>query len=111
MDDPIPQFTHFVTALKEEFPGLAYIHIIEPGVAGDQYYDVQFQQRHAANDFLRDIWAPNAYITAGGYNREDAISQADNRENELVAFGRVFIANVSLPPMYPFNVSFSLINY
>lgn len=96
MDDPIPQFTHFVTTLKEQFPDLAYIHVIEPRVAGDRDHDVRSQKNHAANDFLREIWAPNPYITAGGYNRENAISQADDRENELVAFGRIFIANVSL---------------
>lgn len=65
-------------------------------MAGDRNHDVRAQKRHAANDFLRDIWAPKVYISAGGYDRDDALRQADERGNELVAFGRIFIANVSL---------------
>ncbi|KAF5353345.1 hypothetical protein D9756_007794 [Leucocoprinus leucothites] len=97
MEDPVPQFTHFVTTLKQEFPDLAYIHVIEPRVAGDRDDNVRGQKPHAANNFLRDIWAPRPYMSAGGYDRQDAIRQADERENELVAFGRTFIANPDLP--------------
>ncbi|KXN86852.1 putative inactive dehydrogenase EasA [Leucoagaricus sp. SymC.cos] len=95
IDDPVPQFSHFVSWLKQEFPDLAYIHVVEPRVAGDRDNETRLQRRHAANDFLRDIWFPKPYISAGGYNRQDAIRQANARENELIAFGRVFIANVS----------------
>ncbi|KAF9444072.1 NADH:flavin oxidoreductase/NADH oxidase [Macrolepiota fuliginosa MF-IS2] len=110
MDDPLPQFDHFVSTLKSEFPDLAYIHVIEPRVAGDKDHDTQTNKRHAANDFLRNIWAPKPYISTGGYDRADAIRQADERENELVAFGRIFISNPDLPmrlekdiPLTPYN--------
>ncbi|KAJ3576064.1 hypothetical protein NP233_g693 [Leucocoprinus birnbaumii] len=97
MDDPVPQFTYFVTRLKEDFPDLAYIHVIEPRVAGDRDHNVRAEKPHASNDFLRDMWAPRPFISAGGYTRQDAVKQADERENELVAFGRTFIANPDLP--------------
>ncbi|KXN87829.1 putative inactive dehydrogenase EasA, partial [Leucoagaricus sp. SymC.cos] len=95
MKDPIPQFTHFVTTLKQEFPDLAYIHIIEPEVVGDK--DNHDSVKHANNDFLREIWTPSPYLTAGGYDRQKGIREADARSNELVVFGRTFIANPDLP--------------
>ncbi|KAF9446928.1 FMN-linked oxidoreductase [Macrolepiota fuliginosa MF-IS2] len=97
MNDPLPQFAHLVSALKLEFPGLAYIHVIEPRIAGDRDHDIRGNKPHASNDFLRNIWVPKPYISAGGYRRDDAMHQADEKENELVAFGRTFISNPDLP--------------
>ncbi|KAL9710806.1 hypothetical protein Ac2012v2_006344 [Leucoagaricus gongylophorus] len=56
MQDPVPQFSHFVTALKQEFPGLAYIHVVEARIAGGETIDVQGRDFYTANDFLRAIW-------------------------------------------------------
>lgn len=92
MEDPVPQFAHFVRALKQEFPDLAYIHVIESSVNDDQNNNAG---AHTANDFIREIWWPRPYISAGGYKRDGAIRRTDARENELVAFGRNFLANVS----------------
>jgi NADPH2 dehydrogenase len=47
-----------------------------------------------SNDSLRALWAPKLFISAGGYTRETALVAAE-RGNELVAFGRRFLANVS----------------
>ena len=33
MEDPIPTFSYLVKRLAEDFPELAYLHVIEPGVA------------------------------------------------------------------------------
>lgn len=96
MQDPVPQFSHFVTALKQEFPGLAYIHVVEARIAGGETIDVQGRDFYTANDFLRAIWSPRTYISAGGYDRQSAMQRSDEGENELVAFGRQFISNVSL---------------
>ncbi|KAJ3576063.1 hypothetical protein NP233_g692 [Leucocoprinus birnbaumii] len=97
MDNPIPQFTYFVEKLRREFPDLAYIHVIEPRVAGDRDDNVGAQKSHSANDFLRDIWAPKPYISAGGYSRFNAVQRTQERQNELIAFGRWFISNPDLP--------------
>jgi NADPH2 dehydrogenase len=35
-------------------------------------------------------------VSAGGYTRDSAIEVANKHANELVAFGRHFLANVSL---------------
>ena len=34
MEDPIPTFSHLVRRLADDFPELAYLHVIEPGVDG-----------------------------------------------------------------------------
>ncbi len=48
-----------------------------------------------SNDFIREIWAPRAIISAGGYTRQSAIETADTK-GDLIAFGRPFIGNVSM---------------
>ncbi|KAJ7248981.1 hypothetical protein C8J57DRAFT_1357353 [Mycena rebaudengoi] len=48
-----------------------------------------------SNDSLRALWAPKLFISAGGYTRETALVAAE-RGNELVAFGRRFLANPDL---------------
>lgn len=90
MADPLPQFAHFVTALKERHPNLAYLHLIEPRATGDQS---RVPGDHESNDLLREIWQPRPYISAGGYDRESAIQDADEK-GVLVAFGRMYTSNV-----------------
>lgn len=86
MADPKPQFSHFVNKLLDAHPDLAYLHAIEseePSV-------------EESNDFLRDIWAPKPFITAGNYARDTAIERA-GATGDLVAFGRFYISNVRGP--------------
>jgi NADPH2 dehydrogenase len=93
MDDPIPQFSHLVSSLKERHPKLAYIHVVEP-ISGK--VDRVRADVYESNDFLREIWQPSPYITAGGYvTRENAVKVADEKGG-LIAFGRMYISNVSL---------------
>ncbi|KAI0826127.1 hypothetical protein BC629DRAFT_1586969 [Irpex lacteus] len=50
----------------------------------------------SSNDFIRTIWKPRPFISAGGYSRELAIKAAEEKE-DLVAFGRHYIPNPDLP--------------
>jgi NADPH2 dehydrogenase len=90
MDDPKPQFIHLVTELKKRHPQLAYLHVPEPVASGPQ---VRKHRDGENNDFLREIWAPKQYISAGGFNRASGIAAAEKTE-ELYAYGRWFISNV-----------------
>ena len=47
-----------------------------------------------SNDFLRKIWAPRKFMSAGGFTKDLAVDATNANPNELVAFGRHFIANV-----------------
>jgi NADPH2 dehydrogenase len=90
MTAPVPQFSHFASVLKERHPKLAYIHVIEPRIDGN------LDRTVAAHDFLREIWHPLPYISAGGYvTRENAVEVA-NLERGLIDFGRMYISNASL---------------
>ncbi len=112
MADPVPTFTYLVTKLAQDHPDLAFLHQVEPGLAGGWDIDAKigevrgdpslssssvaltFMDRAAqSNDFIRKIWLPRPLISAGRYTRESAIARAEET-GELTAFGRLFISNV-----------------
>ncbi|KAL1943308.1 hypothetical protein VTO73DRAFT_4383 [Trametes versicolor] len=93
MADPIPTFTYLVTKLAQDYPDLAFLHQVEPGVAGGWDIDAKTGE---SNDFIRKIWFPRPLISAGRYTRESAIARAEET-GELTAFGRLFISNPDLP--------------
>ncbi|RPD77283.1 NADH:flavin oxidoreductase/NADH oxidase [Lentinus tigrinus ALCF2SS1-7] len=106
MEDPIPTFTYLVSKALERHPDLAYLSVIEPGVAGAG--DIKIRSGES-NDFLRKLWLPRPLMSAGRYTRESAIKRADET-GEMIAFGRRFIANPDLPlrlrkniPLTPWN--------
>ncbi|GLB45612.1 putative nadh flavin oxidoreductase nadh oxidase [Lyophyllum shimeji] len=106
MKDPVPQYTHLVTALCEAHPSLAYLHVVEPRISGDNDRESAV---HESNDFIRAIWQDRPYITAGGYTAQTAMAAAE-RGSEFVAFGRHYISNPDLPlklkrnmPLTPYN--------
>ncbi|KAF8190891.1 hypothetical protein BJ912DRAFT_316140 [Pholiota molesta] len=96
MKDPIPQFTHIIQSLKDSHPNLAFLHLVEPRIAGAGDADKSHSEVPESNDVFRKIWAPKPLITAGGFTRESAIKRADE-EGDLIAFGRLFISNPDLP--------------
>ncbi|KAJ7234560.1 NADH:flavin oxidoreductase/NADH oxidase [Mycena rebaudengoi] len=84
MEDPIPAFSYLVQSLRDSFPNLGYLHIVEPRTEGPK-------------SFIRTIWGPTrTLISAGGYNRESAIARAE-KTGEIIAFARSFLANPDLP--------------
>ncbi|KAF7296329.1 Oxidored-FMN domain-containing protein [Mycena chlorophos] len=91
--DPIPTFTHLTIQLKTRFPDLAYLHVIEPRVSGTEDATPAIG---ASNAFIRDLWSPKPFLTAGGYTRDSAIKTAEEN-GDLVVFGRAYIANPDLP--------------
>ncbi|KZT63182.1 NADH:flavin oxidoreductase/NADH oxidase [Daedalea quercina L-15889] len=93
MTDVKPTFAYLVSQLAQKYSDLAYIHVVEPRVSGYINREVQPGE---SNDFLRDIWRPRRFISAGGHTRDSAFDFAE-RNDDLVAFGRFFISNPDLP--------------
>ncbi|KAJ7239766.1 putative NADPH2 dehydrogenase chain OYE2 [Mycena haematopus] len=91
--DPRPTYTSLVTQLRDRFPDLAYLHVVEPRVDGSETVDIKDGY---SNDFIRGIWGDRRLISAGGYTRETAIAAAEEK-GDLIAFGRSYIANPDLP--------------
>ncbi|KAH9945554.1 NADH:flavin oxidoreductase/NADH oxidase [Amylocystis lapponica] len=93
MDNPVPTFSYFASQLVARHPDMAYIHAVEPRAQGGEDREVQAGE---SNEFLRAIWAPRPFISAGGYDRARALATVEEKGG-LVAFGRLFIANPDLP--------------
>ena len=92
MEDPVPQYTHVVTRIRELYPELAYIHVIEPRADGDATREVVNASQ--SNQFIHDLWAPRPLISVGAFDRELGLAVAE-KEGHLIAYGRPFLANVS----------------
>ncbi|KAJ6541621.1 hypothetical protein B0H19DRAFT_958591 [Mycena capillaripes] len=92
-DNPKPTYAHLVTELRERYPDLAYLHVVEPRADGGETVEVKDGY---SNDFIRDIWGDRRLISAGGYTRETAIAVAEEK-GDLIAFARPYVANPDLP--------------
>jgi NADPH2 dehydrogenase len=97
MEDPLPTFTTFVERIRTAHPNLAYIHAIEPRINGPEEPDTsdQLDGGTPSSEELRQAAGEIPYIAAGGLDLASAISKVE-KHGGLVAFGRDFIANVSL---------------
>ncbi|KAL1716833.1 hypothetical protein EV715DRAFT_204553 [Schizophyllum commune] len=98
MPDPKPAFGYLATQLRDRYPKLAYLSVVEPGAAADDAADPDLYAKDASNDFLRDIWKPKErpFISAGGYTRETAIKTAEEK-GDLIGFSKLYIGNPDLP--------------
>lgn len=97
MLDPIPTFAYLITKLRERHPDLAFLHAIQPRIIGndDTYTDEPWTSTvRPSNQFIRELWAPRPLILAGGFSASTALAAAEEHD-DLVAFGRYYISNVS----------------
>ncbi|KAI0651098.1 NADH:flavin oxidoreductase/NADH oxidase [Trametes meyenii] len=93
MSNPVPTFTYLVSRLVADYPKLAFLHLVEPGVSGSMD---MISQSGESNEFIRKLWLPRPLVSAGGYTRERALQVADET-GQLIAFGRAFVSNPDLP--------------
>jgi N-ethylmaleimide reductase len=84
----------YVFRQLDRFP-LAYVHMVEPRVIGNVDAEPQFNL--PSSRFRKLLNGDIRLISAGGHNRESAIRTVENNEADLIAFGRLFIANPDLP--------------
>ncbi|KAG8842473.1 hypothetical protein FRB96_005420 [Tulasnella sp. 330] len=95
------QFTHLVTAIRDEFPHLAYLHVIEPRIEieGDESVPNEAGNNKSL-DFLREAWGrdreSSPIFSAGGHTLDTA-QQTVAEHGGAVVFGRAFISNPDLP--------------
>ncbi len=94
MSDSNPQATFGYVADQLNQFGLAYLHIVEPRVVGNEVSEDGLQPVASAQ--LRKIFH-GKIIAAGGFEPADAEAIVERGDADLVAFGRHFIANPDLP--------------
>ncbi|KAK4525048.1 hypothetical protein GAYE_SCF07G2953 [Galdieria yellowstonensis] len=80
---------------------LAYLHLIEPRIRGNE--DVE-KQSQLTVDFFRPLYK-GVLITAGGYQKETGEERLEKNHADLVAYGRWVIANPDLPKRFERNAS------
>jgi len=103
MKDPVPTFTYYINQIIQRHPDLAYLHATEQRIESPQGHNASsddFMSEGTENDFIRHLWSAygtngRRLITAGGYTRETGMRVAQ-RKGDLIAYGRLFISNVSL---------------
>ncbi|KAI3918335.1 hypothetical protein MKX01_041655 [Papaver californicum] len=69
--------------------GILYLHVIEPRV--DTIYETPYSTLPTRKAFK------GTFISAGGYKRDDGNKAIDENHADLVAYGRLFLANPDLP--------------
>jgi N-ethylmaleimide reductase len=89
---PEATFSHLAKVLDRY--RLAYMHVIEPRIKGDD----TLHEGHptVAANYLRPYFK-GPLIAAGGFDRSSAITIVDSGVADLVAFGRHFTSNPDLP--------------
>lgn len=106
--DPAALFNYVVTQLDRL--SLAYLHIVEPRIKGS-HDDLTEKKVPLGVHQFRPLYR-GTLITAGGYTRETGESVLTEGDANLVAYGRLFIANPDLPhrfacdaPLNPYDRS------
>ncbi|KZP27658.1 FMN-linked oxidoreductase [Athelia psychrophila] len=95
MSNPVPQFTHLISTIRDLYPDFAYLHVLEPRVDGGTDRETVSVEQLKERDALHALWAPKPLISAGGYDREMGLDVAQ-KTGQLVAYGRLFISNPDL---------------
>lgn len=79
---------------------LAYLHIVEPRIQGN--VTVEDDGNGLGARHFRPIYR-GTIITAGAYTRETGEAALERGDADLVAYGRLFIANPDLPKRFALN--------
>lgn len=100
MSDSNPEALFSYIAQKLNNFNLAYLHIVEPRIKGDKHDEDK--SNGLGVEFFRPIFQ-GTLITAGGYTKETGNDVLAAEDADLVAYGRLFIANPDLPKRFELN--------
>jgi N-ethylmaleimide reductase len=93
-DDPQPLFEYVVRELAPL--GLAYVHIIEGATGGPRTLDDRPFDYAALKKAYRDAGGAGAWMVNNGYGKALAEDAVAGGAADLVAFGKLYIANPDL---------------
>ncbi|CAI9266336.1 unnamed protein product [Lactuca saligna] len=74
---------------------ILYLHVIEPRMVE---VDTLYETPHSTLPMRKAF--KGTFISAGGYKRDDGINAVADGKADLVAFGRLFLANPDLPKRF-----------
>ncbi|GJN27526.1 hypothetical protein PR202_gb15556 [Eleusine coracana subsp. coracana] len=103
--DPAALGLHLARALGEA--GVLYLHAVEPRMRRPTE---RGETRHSLRP-MRDAFGPGrTFIVAGGYAREDGDAAVADGYADLVAYGRLFLANPDLPRRFQLHAPLNQYN-
>jgi N-ethylmaleimide reductase len=79
---------------------LAYLHLVEPRVQGNM--DIEDDGTGLSTHFFRPLYN-GTIVSAGGHNRETGEETLRSGDADLIAYGRLYIANPDLPQRFALN--------
>ncbi|KAF5681211.1 NADPH2 dehydrogenase [Fusarium denticulatum] len=96
--EPMAVFAPWAEAIIKAQPSLAFIHAVEPRIAGGSDSPDKILEKNEDLAPIRKIVGSSQikFIVAGGYTPDTAVMHAAQTD-DLVAFGRFFIPNPDLP--------------
>jgi N-ethylmaleimide reductase len=92
--DPVKLFTYLLNQLDAR--KIAYVHLIEPRSSSAGSQDGNIQDAPDTAKLFRKAYS-GALISAGGYQRNDAMRVIEEGYADAIAFGRLFVSNPDLP--------------
>ena len=96
-EDPEALFAHVAEQLASR--DLAYLHVVDPSWGGHQTTDVPDPRGLALMSMIRERYT-GTLLVCGGYTQERAETAIQAHQADLVAFGRLYIANPDLPERF-----------
>ena len=93
-DDPEALFGHVASRLNDF--GLAYLHVVQPEIAGNATVALADPNRRSIVKMIRGIYR-GTLMVCGGYDYRKAARAVEIEGIDLIAFGRLFLANPDLP--------------
>lgn len=94
MSDSDPHATFGYVAARLNGYALAYVHVIEPRIRGID--EREADESDVSSKDIRRVYK-GTLVAAGGFTRESAEQIVLDGHADLVAFGRMFLANPDLP--------------
>lgn len=90
---PVQTWSYLTQEIQTNHPDLAYLHFIESREGG---HSDEILKDHESLEPFREIWK-GPFITSGGFtDPKKAMQRCEDSPNNLIAFGRIFIANPDL---------------
>ena len=102
MSDSNPEELFGYVARELNKFNLAYLHVVEPRIKGDKHDEDE--SNGLGVKFFRPIFT-GTLISAGGYTRDTGNEVLASGNADLVAYGRLFIANPDLPKRFKLKAS------
>lgn len=91
--NPIALFSYVLEQLNAK--QIAYVHVIEPRATSAGGNDAVLDNAPSTAELFKNKFS-GVFISAGGYNAENAKEAVEKGQADAVAFGRLYIANPDL---------------